>query len=215
MSQFATASEFRSFGELSGTTGRKSDTNLDILLQSASDWLERTTHRTITASASNTAKTFSTNGQPSIVIPDLRVATTVTLQTVALVDGTTYWLKPDNKSPEIYTRINVRAWGQGRGYSYLSNPEWFDHNLDSPLSRYYGTLPNDLVITGLWGWTSTPPEWKLATLALAFYHYNHADAMFSSARATPEGSLLDLSKYPSEVQALVRDWSLGEQVVLT
>lgn len=214
MSQFATASELRDFVEITGTTGRKSTTNLDLILQSASDWLERTTGRLITASSSNTTKSFSTNGNPSVVIPDLRTVSSVTLQGATLVADQTYWLSPSPQNPDIYTGINVRPFGQGRYQSYKANPEWFDRNLDSPLARYYGTLPEDLDITGLWGWTTTPPEWKLATLALAAYHYHHADALFASARATPEGNLLDLSAYPSEVSALVKAWSIGEQVVI-
>lgn len=214
MSQFATAAELRDFVEVTGTTGQKSNTNLDLILQSSSDWLERTTGRVITASASNTARTFSTNGAAHLVIPDLRTVTTVTLQDATLTADASYWLLASRQAPDIYTGIHVRPWGQGR-YSYLSNPEWFDRNLDSPLARYYNTLPNDLVITGLWGWFAVPAQWKLATLVLGAYHYHHADALFAAARQTPEGNVLDLSRYPVEVQQLVTEWRLGEQLVMT
>ena len=56
MSQFATAAEMRDFMEWTGTTGRKSTTNLNLLLEAASDFLEKRTGRLITASASNTVR---------------------------------------------------------------------------------------------------------------------------------------------------------------
>jgi hypothetical protein len=75
-------------------------------------------------------------------------------------------------------------------------------------------LPNDLVIVGLWGHTFTPYAWRMGIYALAGYYYQHADALFSGARATPEGNIFDLSALPSEVQALIADWSLADQVAL-
>lgn len=216
MSQFATAAELRDFMEVSGTTGRKSDTNLNLILQNASDWLERRTGRIITASASNTTRYFSSNNAPSVVIPDLRAVTSVTLQSATLTADQSYWLIPSSQAPDVYTGLQLRPFGLGRGYpSYLANPEWFDRNLDSPLAQHWGSTPNDLEITGLWGWTTTPPSWKLATLALAAYTYHHADALFASARATPEGNLLDMSDFPSEVKAHIHEWEIGTEVVLT
>jgi hypothetical protein len=212
MSQFATAAELRDFMEISGTTGRKSNTNLDLILQFSSNWLERRTGRTITATASNTPRTFTTNGNPYTVIPDLRTASSVTLQTAPLTADSTYWLVPSRQAPAIYTGIQVRPWGSGWNNSYLSNPEWFDRNLDSPRARNWSSLPNDLVITGLWGWTTTPPEWKLATMALSDFVYGHADAIFSSAKATPEGNLFDMNRLPVEVRILVDEWELSTQV---
>lgn len=214
MSQFATAAELRDFLEVTGTTGRLSTANLDLFLASAADWLEKTTGRVITASGSNTVRVFSTNGAAYLTIPDLRVAATVTLQSANLTADESYWLLPSRNAPDIYTGIQVRPFNQG-GHAYLGNPEWFDRNLDNPKWGYHGTLPNDLSITGLWGWASTPAQWKLANMALAAYHYRHADALFSGLQQTPEGNVLDLSMYPSEVQRLVAEWSLGEQVAVT
>lgn len=212
MSQFATANELRDFMEITGTTGRKSTDNLNIILSASSDWLERTTGRIITASGSNVQRVISTNGEASVVIPDLRLVSSVTLQGAALVADSNYWLLPSRQAPDIYTGVQLRGWGQ-RG-SWVGNPEWFDRNLDQPLVQAYGRLPNDLKITGLWGWTSTPPQWKLATLVLGAYTFHHGDALFANARATPEGNLLDLSSFPTEVQALIRDWSISAEVAL-
>lgn len=209
-----TAAGFRSFMEWTGSTGRKSDTNLGIILRSASDFLERRTGRLITASASNTVRTFTTNGRAYVNIPDLRTAATVSLQGAALTADSSYWLIPSRQSPDISIGVQLRAFGTT---SYLANPDWFDRNLDQQWARtggYEGSLPNDLSVTGLWGWTSTPDQWVMAIYAMAGYVYQHSDALFSGARATPEGFLLNLNAMPSEVQALVEDWTIGDQAAL-
>jgi hypothetical protein len=69
-------------------------------------------------------------------------------------------------------------------------------------------------VTGLWGWTTVPPVWKLATMALAGYYLKHSDALLVGAGASTEETLLDFSEFPSEAQRLIHDWQLGEQVVL-
>ena len=215
MSQFATAAELRSYLDVASTTGRASDTNLNLMLQAASDFLERATGRIIASSPSNTQRTFSTMGRAAMTIPDLRTVSAASLQGTTLTADSTYWLIPSRQQPvsgdPIYTGIQLHAYSR---WDYRANPEWFDRNLDQ--WRWQGgySLPNDLVITGLWGWTTTPSQWKFATIALASYYYQHADALFSGARATPEGNIFDLSALPSEVRELVADWAIGEQAAL-
>ena len=210
MSQFATAQELRDYVGISGTTGRASTTTLNLLLEAASDFLERSTGRIITSSASNTARTFSTDGRTSMSIPDLRTVSSITLQGSALVADSTYYLLPSRQSPDIYTAIQLRAFST---YDYRSNPEWFDRNLDSPYwsVRRYG-LPNDLVITGLWGWTSTPAQWKVATMVLAGYEYKRPDSLLANVAITPEGNTLDYGQMPPEVRELIESWRLGDVV---
>jgi len=218
MSQFATAAELRTYLDTSKTDGRYTTTNLDFLLTVASEQLERATGRLITASASNTAKTFTTAGRAIVTVPDLRAATSVTLGGTTLTADQSYWLVPSAQANDIYTAVQVRPFRgpMGGGPWYLHYSEWFDRNLDSPLfgASYDRSLPNDLVVTGLWGWTSVPAAWKLATMALAGYYLKHSDALLVGAGASPEEAILDFSEYPSEAQRLIHDWQLGEQVVL-
>lgn len=215
MSQFATAAEMRDLMEWTGTTGRKSTANLDLLLTWASDDLERRTGRVITASASNTLRTFTTNGRAYIVTPDFREvgAGGVLLQGAALTADSGYWPIPSRQDPDIFVGVQLRAFGT---QSYLSNPEWFDRNLDQQYEKGYssGSLPNDLQMYALWGHTSTPASWKLVTIALAGFGYQHFDALFSSARATPEGNIFDLSQYPIEVRSHIEEWRLGDEATV-
>ena len=214
MSTFVTAAELRTYLDISSTTGRASDSNLNLLIESASDFLERATGRIITASGSNTSRTFSSDGRTTLVIGDIRTISSATLQGSTLAADSTYWLLPARQQPAnetIYTSIQLRGFGT---YDYRSNPEWFDRNLDSPYwSIRRNGLPNDLVITGLWGWTSVPSQWKHATLVLAGYHYKRPDSLLANVSITPEGNELDYGQMPPEVRELIDGWRLSEMVV--
>jgi hypothetical protein len=218
MSQFATAVQLRTYLDTTKATGRYTDENLDFMLETASNQLERATGRLITASASNTVKTFTTAGRAVITIPDLRVATSATIGGNTLTQDESFWLQPSAQAQDIYTAIQVRPFlGPASSATwYLAYPEWFDRNLDSPR---FGTgtdrsLPNDLVITGLWGWSTVPSSWRLAAMALAGYYLKHADALNVGSGTTAEELVLDFSEFPSEVRQHIKDWQLGEQVVL-
>ena len=214
MSQFVTAAELRTYLDIASTTGRASDANLNLMIQSASDFLERGTGRIITASASNTARTFSTFGQAAITIPDLRTVSSATLQGTSLAADSTYYLIPARQQPvagdTIYTGIQFRAYDR---WDYRSNPEWLDRNLDNWRWRGGYSLPNDLVITGLWGWTTVPPQWKHATLVLAGYNYKRPDSLLANVAITPEGGVLNYGDMPPEVRELIEGWRLTEAVV--
>lgn len=219
MSQFATAVQLRTYLGTGKTDGRYTTENLDFMLEAASNQLERATGRLITASASNTTKTFTTFGRAQITIPDLRVADTVSMAGSSLTLDETVHLIPSVQANDIYTSVQVRPfrgpYSGGAGW-YLAYPDWFDRNLDSP--RYGASmdrgLPNDLVITGLWGWTSVPKSWVLATMALAGYYLKHSDSLLSGGGVTADELVLDFSEFPSEVRQLIKDWQLGEQAVL-
>lgn len=218
MSQFATAIQLRTYLDTAKTTGRYADANLDFLLETASNQLERATGRQISATGSNTTRTFTSHGRAILTIPDLRTASSVTLVGSALTADQSYWLIPSPQNPEIFTAIQLRPLHApgGRGAWYLHYSEWFDRNLDSPLfaAGFDRSLPNDVVITGLWGWAVPPKAWQLATMALAGYYLKHSDSLLSGAGTTAEELVLDFSEYPSEVRQLIKDWQLGEQVVL-
>lgn len=218
MSQFATPAQLRTYIDTSANTGRYADANLDFLLGVASDQLERATGRLITASASNTTRLFTTGGRAVLTIPDLRAATTVSLGGTTLTADTSYWLIPSNQAADIYTGVQIRPFAGPAtgGRWYLNYADWFDRGLDSPLfgASFDRSLPNDLSITGLWGWTTPPPAWRLASMALAGYYLKHSDALLVGSGATPEEGVLDFSEFPSEVRQLIHDWQLGEQAVL-
>lgn len=214
---FCTEADVRAVIELNAaaSSNYSSDT-INSNIRSAAWFLERVTHR-IARNETSLTLTFSTQGQTSLYIPGLRSAAAVTLNGAALVDSSSYWLIPDALQTGVYTGIQFRAYARGfdPGW-YLSIPDWFDRNLDSPKwqSADRLSLPNDLVIDGAWGYTDAtlPEPWRHANKVLAAYYTLHSDVFLSSVRVV-EGGAFDLSQYPIEVQSFVSDWSSGKQAV--
>ena len=78
-----------------------------------------------------------------------------------------------------------------------------------------GSLPNDLVITGDWGYVddaTMPEEVRHTAKVLAAYFTKRPDAILGGALATPEGGVVDLSQLPIEVQAFVAEWRIEQGV---
>jgi hypothetical protein len=192
-----------------GTTGKYSDPLITSNIRAASAFIERATGRQFEAQSATT-KTFTTNGLSALRIPDLRSATSITLQGATLDADESYWLITDNRG--IYTTLQFRAYGTG--YSYLSNPQWFDRNLDRYWGRYgYGSLPNDLVITGNWGWDPLPEDLLHATKVLAAWYTKRPASVLANVAFTPDGNTLNYSEYPPEVASFIEAWKLGPMLV--
>lgn len=196
---------------MDGTTGKYSDPLITSNIRAASAFLERATGRQFEAQDATT-KTFTTNGLAAMRIPDLRTATSVTLQGAALDADESYWLIPDNRGRN--TTIQFRAFGYGGRASYLSNPQWFDRNLDRDWYRYGGgSLPNDLVITGNWGHDPLPEDLLHACKVLAAWYTKRPASVLANVAFTPDGNTLNYSELPPEVVNFVKSWSLGPMLV--
>jgi len=213
---FVSAASVREYMLLNATpsSSQYTDATLGSNIRAASWALERATGRFY----GDTTRTlvFTTNGAAYLTIPGLRTATSVTLQGSALTADSTYWLTPDAQQTGVYTGLQLRAFGSGRqgGPSYLSNPEWFDRDLDSPKAMYRGlsSLPNDLSIAGAWGYTDIPEPVLHATKVLAAYYTKRPDAILSGSLVTPDGNFVNLSTLPIEVRAFVDEWRVGPWV---
>lgn len=211
-----TAASVREYLGLNTSSGdsRYSDATLGSNIRAASWFIERSTGR-LYADQTATLK-FTTEDRAWVPIPGLRTATSVTLNGSALTADSTYYLIPDAQQTGVYTGIQFRSFSRrADGPWWLSNPEWFDRNLDSPYypgNRGGGTsLPNDLVIAGSWGYTDIPEPVLHATKVLAGYYTKRPDAILSGA-ITTDTSLFDLSNLPIEVQSFVTEWRVGSQV---
>jgi hypothetical protein len=214
MAAFVTAATVREYLIVTGGTSspdQYSDSLIGSNIRVASAFLERRSGRQFEAQAAAT-KIFTTMGAALISIPDLRTATSVTLNGSALTADSTYWLQPDPQESGIYTAIQLRRWG---GYDYRSYPDWFDRNLDHPRWRETGfaNLPNDLVIVGDWGWGTLPEALLFATKALAAWLTIRPDALLSGVIQIGEGAFSDTRELPPEVTMFLADWSVGPMVV--
>lgn len=213
-----TAASVREYMELNspGSTSKYSDATLGSNIRAAQGMLERWTSRRFEDQAATLV--FSTNGRAFIPIPGLRaVSSAPTLQGTALAVDSTYYLIPDTQQTGVYIGIQLRGFrtGTSGGRWWLSNPEWFDRNLDSP---YYPanrgesmTLPNDLVIPGEWGWTDAlmPEAVRHHVKVLAEFLTLRGGASVLGGLIRPGGDVVDLSAFPIEIQAFVADWKAG------
>lgn len=209
---FITATQVRDYlGLVPDATSRYSDSSLGSNIRAASNFLERRTNRWLW-NRTGEALTLTTNGKASLQIPGLRTVTSVTLSGASMTQDASYWLIPDEKQTGLFTALALRGTGGGGGY--LSNPQWFDRNLDHPYwqgRNGFGSLPNDLVITGDWGFadaSTTPEEVLHAAKVLAGYFTKRPDALLSGALSTEFEGSFDLSSLPVEVQAFISDWRI-------
>lgn len=196
------------------SSSKYTDSTIGSNIRAAGAWMERRTGR-VFGDQSATTRKFSTNAKASVLLPGLRTATTVTLDGVALTVDETYWLLPDAQQTGLYTGIQFRAWGKGDAPWYLGVPDWWDRGLDLPGRPSGGSLPNDLVILGDWGYVddaTMPEEARHTAKVLAAYFTKRPDALLGGALATPDGGVVDLSQFPIEVQAFVAEWRLEQGV---
>lgn len=208
MNLWLTAADLRDYLGTSQTTGRYADAPLGSNIRAAQGFLERQTGRQFDVQTGVT-KTLSSDGRAVVSIPDLRTATSVTLQGAALVANESYWLLPDARFSGVSVNLQLRAFGG----DYRSNPEWFDRNLDQPWYAPGVGLPNDLVIVGDWGWTSKPDELLIGVKALAAWLTKRADAVLAGGVVDQSGNVFDYSQWPAEAQAARKLFLRGEQLV--
>lgn len=184
-------------------------------IRSASTLLERLTHRILRDEPDLQLK-FTTNGSARVVIPGLRTATSISLNSGVLVADASYHLIPDENQTGLYTAVQFRPYETGGVFDYRAIPDWFERNLDHPRwqNSDRSSFPNDLVIEGAWGFedgpdnvTGAPDAVQDACKILAAFKTLRPEAFLSGAKVTESG-IFDLSKYPMEVQSFLADWTL-------
>lgn len=214
MVAFITEQQLRDYLHLDADAAdeRYGDPQLGSNIRAASAFLQRVTHRQFEPQTGVT-RTFTTNGKANIIIPDLRTATSVTLQDAELTADETYWLMSDPVESSVYTAIQLRPFG---AYHYKANPQWFDRNLDTYYGRGWplGSLPNDLDIAGDWGHDPYPEDLLQNTKVLAAWITRRPESVLANVRITPEGSELRYGDLPPEVQRFIADWTLAENVAV-
>jgi hypothetical protein len=208
MPAFVNASNVRAYAGIDGISAPWTEANLGSNIRAASAFLQKRTGRQFELQLATT-KTFTTNGEAYISIPDLQTASSVSLNSSAQTSGTDYHLIPDHHQTGVSIGIQFR--GFGRGTDYRSRADWFDRNLD----RYpylVGSEPNDLTITGDWGHDPLPDELLHATKVLAAWYTRRPDSLLGGVSLTAAGSEIDMSAIPAEVRQFIDDWKLSAQV---
>lgn len=213
MAAFIVASEVRDYLGIASTSGQYSAAVIGSNIRAASDYLQRRTGRQFEAQDA-TAKTFTTHNRASLIIPDLRTASSVVRDGSALEAGTTHHLLPDRRSSGIYTAIQFRVpISRDDGPWYLHAADWWDRGLDWEKRGYWSSSPNDLVVTGDWGYAAYPDELLHATKILAAFYTKRPDSVLAGVSVTTEGAVLSYRELPIEVRVFIDEWTLDEQAV--
>lgn len=212
MTLWISAADVRTYANLDSTSGRYGDAALGSNIRAAQTLIEQRTGRLFGTSTGT--RYFTTEGRAQLAIPDLRSVTSVVLSGTALTADETYWLLPDPKWPQVYTSIQFRSFGRTRGRWYYAVPDWWDRGLDMDNTYESASLPNDLAITSnAWGWGTPPDDILHAAKTLAAWITKRADALLGNAVQTPDGTVLDYSQLPPEVNAVIATYRAGEQAV--
>ena len=217
MNLWLTPTSVRDAVGLGSTGGRYSDDSIGSNIRAAQTLIERQAQRQF-EQQDGVTKVFSTEGRASMAIPDLRTVTSATSQGIALVADSTYWLIPDAMQTGVYVAIQLRPYAVAGPHNYKSNPEWFDRNLDSPwywMGGSSGGLPNDLSITGNWGWVDKPFDLLNGVKALAAWLTKRYDAVLAGAMQEPAtGAIYDYTQWPPEAQNVISTYRRGEMAAI-
>ena len=203
MPAFVNASNVRAYLTVTNINGQWDAALIGSNISAASSFLQRRTGRQFEAQTAVTKK-FSTHGKAYLTIPDLRSATSVTLNDATMTADESYFLIPDRNNSGVYVGIEIPT------YRRAMNPglNTFDINYNH---LRWGTepLPNNLVIAGNWGHSPLPDELLQATVVLASWYTIRPDALLANARQTPEGNVFDLSALPVEVSEFINNWRIS------
>lgn len=195
-----------------GLTGTQDDLLLASVASNATHIAEQDTSRRF-AVTSNVRRTYSTDGNASLVVHDMPLADgsrVVTFNGSALTADSDYWLLPDRRNPAIATTIQLRHFDAGW---FAHHAGWFDRNYDR--RPWYAGTPNDLVIDGVEGHPTHTLrlDVKQKVTELAALLYWQAKAGRTGFITAPDGTDVDLTQdRPADWERFVNDWRIRTAV---
>lgn len=211
------------------SSSRYSDEILQGNINTAARKIEAMTRR-IWVDRPATQLVFTTQGRAQMYIPGIRNVTQVLWQgspiafSIPPANTAACWFLPDALQSGIYTAIQLRVFqARGGGANWRSNPLWFDEGADSPYAPWnrgggdsFNSLPNDLAITGDWGYATTDPYMEPFYLAQKFYAAFltlRPVALLAKEIMSPNGTVTNTADLPPEVARFVAEFAIGEQAV--
>lgn len=206
-------------------SSRYSDDVIGGHIVDATVFLERATGRFL-CDRPNATLEFTTLLAAQTTIPGLRNATSVTwsgsLQTPQ--PNGSYWLIPDPLQTGVFIRIAFRAYrADANGMPWWrADSTWFDRALDSPFypgnyggGYFYTSMPNDLIITGDWGYApgQEPGDILRPLIALSAFDTMRPVSIMADISITSTGGVINYSQLPAEVRDFISAWKTGAQVM--
>ncbi len=213
MPAFTNASNVRAYAGIMAINAQDDRWNAGPLgsnIRAASSFLEKRTGRQFELQTATT-KTFTTNGEAYISLPGLLNLTSTTLAGTSLTVGSDAFLIPDTQQSGVYIGMQFRPFG--RGSDYRGYPNWFDTNLDRRWYPGFTSDPNDLAITGDWGFVSYPEELVHVTNVLAAWYTRRPDSLLGGVSVTAGGTEVDMGALPVEVRLFIDEWKIGNSLV--
>lgn len=199
-----------------GLTGTQDDQLISTCITAAEGRIEHDTGR-VFAYSSNTTRTYSTEGQASIVIRDVPSSAsntaTVTINGAVLTSGAGFWLLPDRRNPEVSTTIQLRTYDRSNPEWYKASANWWDGNMDNPRYALSMGSPNNLVIAGPEGHPNPQGDVVSMHKVMAALLYWQAKSGASGTVSTPTGETIDLSADPIGYADFVRAWRIRTAVI--
>lgn len=242
MSMVISTQAVRDYLELNspGTTSRYSDATIGSNILAAQSRLEKETHRFMVDRPSWTWAT-TTMLAAQVPIPACRAFTSVTFGGAVLTiglpgDGNTgpsAWGIADEINSGVFTALQFRPWRADSNMPWWmalgGANSWFDQAADNPFDpRNRGggyawtSMPNDLVITGSFGWDSTlaadsfggyPSIFLHAVKVLAGFYTMRPASILADVAITPQGGVLNYTRDAPEVAQFIADYRVGRQAV--
>ena len=193
---YATASELRTQIEKSGTTGSGSDAALGVLLDAASQAVDRYCNRLdgFLSSPVASARYYSGQGKPYLLIDECTAVSLVAVKDSGTDTTYTSWASTDwqaasgdPKNPDWnrlpYDLLVVLPTGS---YALFTSGEFTTKRGFAPTSDVMRGIPT-VQVTANWGYAATiPPAIKSATLALCARWYKQGQAAWADTMVSPE-----------------------------
>ena len=212
---YATAAELRTQINKSVSTGTATDAALLLILQAASDAIDRECNRPdgLIADSVATVRTYSGSGKTFMLIDECVSITTVAVKdsptdTAYVTWASTDWIpfSGDAERPNYnqlpYTGVLIDPTGDYDIFTsgYFSTMRGF-----RPVTSYGRGVPT-VQITARWGYSTTvPPIIKQATLAQAAQWLKRGEAAWADTVATAELGPAPYMTLSREIKAMITD----------
>lgn len=212
---YATAAELRTQINKAGSTGTATDAALTLILQAASDAIDRGTNRPDgwIADSVASARVYSGQGKTYALIDECVAITLVAVKDSPTDTTYTSWAVTDwipfngdaddpNFNALPYTGIMVNPTGD---YDTFTSGRFTTRRGFRPITGYGRGVPT-IQVTARWGYSATvPPIIKQACLAQAAQWFKRGEAAWADMVASAELGQLPYQSLSAEIKAMLVD----------
>jgi hypothetical protein len=198
---------------LLGITGSGQDTNLQFLIDAASEMIREHTGRRFTEGRVEEARTLYPEGVRSVYVDELFAPADITSVVDEGGSALTYTFRPDTtggriKGARLYfpdTGLRVRDFPEDHSDWFVRNMHGFNTNVP----------PMVVTISGTFGWgDDLPADLRYVAARTVAIWYKGEIAHFASTFDAEMGRFVVPEKLPASVSAQLEDWRIAEFVAV-